>query len=257
MPFSRSFLIKSAERPSLSLKGTTFVAFMVMYPLFDRTLWYVSRQSHFHRHFGGLERRQRNRTRRWHPARCAASNNRVFATGIKMSRSVRDVSSSDEPLNVFAVGALNAQGHRPFLFAPGFDDARETANARIYGDPRALGFLLSDWLHQPLPFCYFWCKISSATMPSRCGNLSRHMRNLHGLHELFLEIRFHRQFDVFHVTRHPVGFDPFFLVEQRRPASVTGGVADRKNLFDFAVREQAHDQRFFPVHVRSESARRS
>ena len=45
--------------------------------------------------------------------------------------------------------------------------------------------------------------------PFKMGKGIGHMRQLHGFHELLLEVLFHRQLDVFHVPGTPVASTPF------------------------------------------------
>ncbi len=81
-----------------------------------------------------------------------------------------------------------------------------------------------------------------------------HMRQLHGSHKILLESRLDRQFDIFHISGTPVGLDPFFDIQKRGPASVTGGIAHTLNHFNIAVREKPHDKRLGPVHMGTEGA---
>jgi len=46
------------------------------------------------------------------------------------------------------------------------------------------------------------------------GKIIRHVRQLNGLNELMLKICFQRQFDIGHVSAYPIGFLPFFSIQQ-------------------------------------------
>ena len=81
------------------------------------------------------------------------------------------------------------------------------------------------------------------------------MGQVHSVDKFFLKFRVYGSFHVAHPMRPFLRFYPFMTIEQGDTRAVSGGIANRIDVFQVAIGNKSQNHRVFWVNIAAKSAR--